>query len=169
MASTKDGSVAPKERVNITYKSQTGSGQEDVELPLKVLMMGDFSGESQRDPVSDRKPINVDKTNFSAVMASQKIKVAINVPDKVAGQGDMAANLSFNSMKDFEPEGIVNQVPELKKLLELRAALNSLRGPLQNKAAFRKRIQELVADPGARTKLMAELGLSDEGTKTEDK
>ena len=44
MSKGKEGSVAPKERVNITYKPATGGAQEDVELPLKILMLGDFTG-----------------------------------------------------------------------------------------------------------------------------
>ena len=39
----KDGSVAPKERINITFKPAVGGAQEDVELPLKLLVLGDFS------------------------------------------------------------------------------------------------------------------------------
>ncbi|MFL5405673.1 MAG: type VI secretion system contractile sheath small subunit, partial [Myxococcales bacterium] len=67
--------------------------------------------------------------------------------------------LQFKSLADFGPEGIVNQVPELRTMLELRAALTALKGPLGNIPAFRKKIQALLADDGARQKLIAELGL----------
>lgn len=159
----KEGSVAPKERVNITYKSSTGGAQQEVELPLKMLMVGDFTLQASDEPLADRKPINIDKDNFNDVMASQKLELNLQVKDKLSadGAGEAAVNLKFKNIKDFSPEGIVNQVPEMKKLLELRSALNALKGPLQNKAAFRKKIQELLSDGDARKKLMAELGLAD--------
>jgi type VI secretion system protein ImpB len=73
--------------------------------------------------------------------------------------------LKFQSLADFTPEGVVNQVPELKQLLELRAALNALKGPLGNVPAFRKKLQALLGDDANRLKLMAELGLNSEDKK----
>jgi len=64
-------------------------------------------------------------------------------------------------MKDFTPEGVVSQVPELQKLLDLRNALNALKGPLGNIPAFRKKIQSILEDSEARDKLLAELGASE--------
>ncbi len=68
---SKEQSVAPKERVNITYKPATGNAKEEVELPLKMLMLGDYTGRPDPRPLEDRKPINVDKDNFSKVMSEQ--------------------------------------------------------------------------------------------------
>ena len=111
---SQDQSVAPKERVNIVYKSATGDLQEETELPLKILMVGDYTGRPDDTPLDD-----------------------------------------------FSPEGIVAQVPELKKLLDLRAALTALKGPLGNVPAFRKKIQALLGDAEGRQKLMKELGLGE--------
>jgi type VI secretion system protein ImpB len=159
----KDQSVAPKERVNIVYKSQTGDAQEEVELPLKVLMVGDYTGKPDDTPMEERKPINVDKDNFNEVMAGQNLAAAVSVDDKLSGEKDasLSVNLQFKKLDDFTPEGIVNQVPELKKLLELRKALTALKGPLGNIPAFRKKIQAMLGDDAARAALMKELGLKD--------
>ena len=67
----KEGSVAPRERVNIIYKPATGDAKEEKELPLKMMVMGDFTGRPDDRPLEDRKPINVDKDNFSDVMRSR--------------------------------------------------------------------------------------------------
>jgi type VI secretion system protein ImpB len=75
----KEGSVAPKERVNIVYKPATGDAQEEVELPLKMLMMGDYTQRADPRPLEDRKPINVDKDNFSKVMSEQKLSLSFSV------------------------------------------------------------------------------------------
>lgn len=160
----KEGSVAPKERVNITYKPATGDQQEEVELPLRILMLGDYTGKPDSTPLEERKPINIDKDNFNDVMAEQNLSLSINVANKLSGnEGDeMAVHLKFKNLKDFTPEGIVEQVPELRQLMQLRNALNALKGPLTNVAKFRKRIQELLGDDAARERLMKELGMGDE-------
>ena len=159
----KDQSVAPKERVNIVYKSATGDAQEQTELPLKILMVGDYTGRPDDTPLEDRKPINVDKETFDEVMAKQNLAVKISVADRLSGEKDasMTVDLKFAGVKDFGPEAVVNQVPELKKLLELRTALTALKGPLGNIPAFRKKIQALLGDDAAKKQLMKELGLAD--------
>jgi len=161
--SSKDQTVAPKERVNIVYKSQHGDVQEETELPLKILMVGDFTGRPDETPLEERKPINVDKDNFNEVLANQQLKVTLSVPNKLVDEKDasMAVNLDFKKLEDFGPEGVVNQVPELKTLLELRSALTALKGPLGNIPAFRKKIEALLGDEDARKKLMKELGLGE--------
>jgi type VI secretion system protein ImpB len=162
---SKEGSVAPKERVNITYKPATGNAKEEVELPLKLLMMGDYTQRPDPRPLEERKPITVDKDNFNKVMAEQKLNLAYNVKDTLSDEQDseLTVNLKFRRLSDMEPEAIANQVPELKKLLDLRAALTALKGPLGNEKAFRNKIQQILGDPGQRNKLINELGLAKEG------
>lgn len=161
----KEGSVAPKERVNITYKPATGDQQEEVELPLRILMMGDYTGKPDETPLEERKPINIDKDNFTDVMAEHNLSLDVNVADKLSGSEDseMSVSLKFKNMKDFTPEGIAEQVPELRQLMQLRNALTALKGPLGNLPKFRKKIQGLLGDEGARERLMKELGMGDEG------
>jgi type VI secretion system protein ImpB len=162
-----EGSVAPRERVNIKYMASTGDAQQEKELPLKLLMMGDYTLRRDDTPLEDRKPISVDKDNFNDVMKNQKLELKFNVASKLsdeAGAGEeMAVGLKFQNLKDFEPESIARQVPELKKLLELREALAALKGPLGNFPKFKKRIQELVDDVDSAAKLKKELGIEEGG------
>jgi type VI secretion system protein ImpB len=157
----KDGSVAPQERVNITYKASTGDAQEEVELPLKLLFMGDYTSRPDSRPVEDRKPISIDKDNFQKVLGEQNLSLDMAVPDKLSDKADssLALSLKFKTLSDFSPEGVAAQVPELRKLLELRQALTALKGPLGNVPAFRKKIQSLLGDDAARARLMSELGI----------
>ncbi|MCF8170908.1 MAG: type VI secretion system contractile sheath small subunit [Candidatus Methylopumilus sp.] len=157
-----DGSVAPKERVNITYKPSIGGAAVEVELPLKLLVLGDFTQREDERPLEDRAPINVDKDNFTDVLKAQKLSLDLAVPDILSNDelaGSLSVSLKFESLSDFEPDAIVEKVPELKSLLELRDALKALKGPLGNVPDFRKKLQQLVADEGSRTKLLTELGL----------
>ena len=155
----KEGSVAPKERVNIKYKPATGDAKEDVELPLKMVMVGDYTQRQDDTPLEDRKSINVDKDNFNEVMKSQNLSLTFNVADKLSGEKDAetSLNLEFSTLKDFEPETVAKQVPELNKLLELRKALTALKGPLGNTPAFRKKIKRILEDKESRERLLAEL------------
>lgn len=160
---SKEQSVAPKERVNITYKPATGDAQSEVELPLKMLVIGDFTGKKDDRPVEERKPINVDKDNFNQVMTEHRLGVTMAVPDKLSSTegGDMSLTLNFKTLSDFTPDGIVQQVPELQQLLQLRSALVALKGPLGNIPAFRRKIQSLLGDDEGRRRLMSELGIDE--------
>jgi len=156
----KEASVAPKERVNIVYKPATGDQQEEIELPLKMMVLGDFTNREDGRQLEDRDPISVDKDNFNEVMKGQNLEVSVNVPNRLSGKEgeEMAAALKFETLKDLEPAQIAKQVPELTKMLELREALTALKGPLANVPAFRKKIETLLKDPAAKERLLRELG-----------
>lgn len=157
----KETSVAPRERVNIVYRPATGDAKEEVELPLKMLVLGDFTFRPDDRRVEDREPINVDKDNFNEVLKAQDINVSVTVPNKLSGEPEeeMNVTLKFESIKDFGPEAITKNTPELNQLLELRKALTSLKGPLSNVPGFRKKIQDLVKDDATREQLLKELGV----------
>ena len=160
----KEGSVAPKERINITFKPATGNAQEEIELPLKLLVLGDFTQRSDERKVEDRKPIGIDKNNFDEVLAKQELSLSLNVPNRLqdgAEDEELGVSLKVNSMKDFNPASLVEQIPELKKLMELRDALVALKGPLGNAPAFRKAIENVLADDESRDRVLGELGLAD--------
>ena len=165
----KDATVAPKERVNILYKTEIGGAQEEVELPLNILVMGEYNPNVPDDEKSleDRKTVSVDKDNFNDVLEKQNLGLTASVPDKLSGEKDASLNvdLKFKNLNDFGPEAIVKQVPELRKLLELRSALTALKSPLGNVPAFRKKLQSLLGDETTRAKLMAELGIGNKDTK----
>ncbi len=160
----KEGSVAPKERVNIVYRPATGDAKEEVELPLKLMVLGDFTGRPDDTVLEDRVPVSVDKDNFNDVMAGQGLSLKLAVPNKLAGddpEAKMTVDLKFSSMRDFEPDSIVNQVPELARLIELRDALKALKGPLSNVPDFRKKVQEIISDEKSRAAVLKELGIEE--------
>lgn len=155
----KKGSVAPKERINITYVPATGGEQEEVELPLKLLVTGDFKGREEDIAIEDRIPVQIDKDNFNNVLAESGIGLKIDVPNRLSegAEDTLHVDLTFRSIDDFNPASVVRQVPELNKLLELREALVALKGPLGNIPAFRKQLQNLMSDDKSRSQLAKEL------------
>jgi type VI secretion system protein ImpB len=156
-----NGSVAPKERINISYKSSTGGASEDVELPLKMLIVDDFTGKENDEVIEDREPVNVNKDNFNDVIKSHNLTMSFSVPNRLEENSDEDINvdLKINSMKDFSPSQIAEQTPELASLMELRRALQALKGPLGNVPAFRKTIQAILENDDTRAQVMQELGL----------
>jgi type VI secretion system protein ImpB len=160
MAGGKEGSVAPEERVNIVIKPATEGEPPEKELPLKMVFMGDFAMRPDDTPLEDRKKIRIDKNNFDDVMKSLNLELSMTVPNKLAGREgeDMPVTIRINGVKDFNPDSIVQQVPELNKLLELRAALQSLKGPLGNVPAFINKIESLLNDTAACQRLLQEVG-----------
>jgi type VI secretion system protein ImpB len=160
----KQQSKSPRERINITYRPAT-STKEQKELPFRMAMLGDFTLQPDDTPLEERKMVSVDKDNFNDVMRKHDLNVSMNVGNKLTGrEGDeLAVNLKFATLKDFEPEQIARQVPELRQLLETREALSALKAPLANKRAFQKKIQEIVKDEETRKKLLDVLKRTEEG------
>lgn len=165
--SSKDGSVAPKERINIKYVPATGDQQAETELPLKMFVVGDFKGQPEETPIEERKAISVDKNNFRSVMSEAGLTLSTTVTNKLEDEAtELPVSLEFQTLDDFSPDSISRQVPELKKLIELREALVALKGPLGNVPSFRSKLQELLDDDQARGKLLQELELAtDESDK----
>ncbi|NWB23426.1 MULTISPECIES: type VI secretion system contractile sheath small subunit [unclassified Pseudomonas] len=158
----KEGSVAPRERINITFKPAVGTAQEEVELPLKLLVLGDFTQREDLRKLEDRKPVGIDKNSLDEVLAKQALSLALSVPNRLqdsAEPDELAIRVRINSMKDFNPAQLVEQIPELKKLMDLRDALVALKGPLGNTPSFRKAIENALADDDSRKRVLAELGL----------
>lgn len=156
------GSVAPKERVNIVYRPATGDAREEVELPLKILALGDFTLADDGTPIDEMRPVGIDRDNFNAVLKGQQLALQFGVPNRIdPARGDtIAVALRFETIDDFTPDAVVAQVPQLRRLIALRDALKALKGPLGNIPEFRRRIEALVDDPEIRGRLFAELGIA---------
>ena len=156
-------SESPKERINVTYKPATGDNTAEVEIPYKLTILGEFNPDEEAKSVEDKKVISVNKNNFNDVLKHQDLSLNFSVDNKLTDEEGSSLNVSLNlnSMKDFSPENIVENVSEMKKLMELRQSLISLKGPLGNVPAFRKAIEAAISDEAEREKLLGELSLAD--------
>lgn len=153
-----NGSIAPKERINILYQ-QAGDQQAQVELPLKILVMGNYGGQTESGLVEERKPLNITPHNFDKVMDQSELSLEIAVKDHLGPDpaAEMPLSLDFRRLDDFSPESIVNQCPQMAQLMALRQALTALKGPMGNIPAFRNRLRELLEDQKTRAQLMQEV------------
>ncbi|WP_231286566.1 type VI secretion system contractile sheath small subunit [Escherichia coli] len=121
----------PKARVNLKLDLHTGGGQKKVELPLKLLVAGDFSNGQEERPLSERIKMDVNKNNFNAVLADISPSVRLNVENTLAGDGtEESISLTFRNMNDFTPELVARQIPRLKAMLAMRSLLRDLKANL---------------------------------------
>lgn len=154
-----EGSNAPKERINITYKAKTNGQNTDVELPLKLMIMSDLTASENKKNLEEREILSINKNNFDQVMQKLNINTSFSVKNTLSenNEGELNINLHISNMKDFSPDNIIKQVPELNKLLQLREALMALKGPMGNIPDFRKALLEALMDKGSKEQLLLEI------------
>ena len=148
-------------RVQLTYDVEKGDAIEQKELPFVVGVMGDFSGtpENPLPKVKDRKFVNVDLDNFDEVMEGVAPRAVYRVANKISDAGgEFGVELKFNSIDDFRPESVVDQIEPLRKLLESRTKLADLR----NKLAGNEKLEDLLTDVLNNTEQLKKLGTGKE-------
>lgn len=148
----KGPSKARESRVNIQISDKLKGGAEP-ELPFRLLVMGDYTLKQDKRPVESRQPLDINKSNFDSVMQSFNLSLDLSVPDRISGEGEMPVSLRFGTLKDFRPEAIARQVPQLKKLMELREAMKALRPAMGDKAK-QKELLDKIKDPATRDQIL---------------
>jgi type VI secretion system protein ImpB len=148
----------PKARINITLDVATNGSMQKKELPLKLLTVGDFSGEKGTGPVQNRERISINKNNLDGVMQDLSPEISLSVKNKLdANAGDLPVNLTFNVIKDFHPENVARQVPELKRLIAMRNLLKDLKSNLLDNKKLRKELEGVFKDNPSLEALRGEL------------
>ncbi len=151
-----------KPRVHITYDVETEGAAIERELPFIVGVMGDFAGDPSEPlkPLAERKFTQIDRDNFNDVMARIAPGLNMKVENTLAGDGsEMAVNLKFRSMDDFEPARVAEQVPALKALLETRSKLRDLMSKVDNSEKLEELLDEVLQDEAKLKSLSDQLGL----------
>lgn len=136
-------------RVQITYDVEVGGAVEKKELPYVIGVVGDFSGQPEEDlpRLKDRKFVNIDRDNFNDVLKGSKPRVLVKVDNTLKGDGSqIGVELKFNSLADFEPEQLVQQIEPLQKLLEIRQKLSDLRNKMAGNDRLEDELQKILQD-----------------------
>jgi type VI secretion system protein ImpB len=152
-----------KPRVHITYQVETEGAMVERELPFVVGVMGDFSGDPTEPlkPLKDRKYIQIDRDNFNDVMDRMKPGLKLKVDNTLQGDGSqMAVDLKFRSIQDFDPGNVVNQVPALKKLLETRNQLRDLMTKVDRSEDLEKVLERVLQNTDDLKQLGGALGVA---------
>lgn len=154
-----------KPRVHISYEVETGGAMVQKELPFVMGVMGDFSGDPTEDlkPLKDRKYVQIDRDNFNDVMKRMTPGLQFKVENTLAGDGsEMAVNLAFKSMEDFEPAKVARQVEPLRQLLETRDKLRDLLTKIDRSEDLEEILERVLQNTDELKKLSSELGVDEE-------
>ena len=148
----------PPARINLFLEVLKGDAKKKMELPLRLLALGDYSQSGSSVPLSEREKININKDNFSQVMKSMDLGLELAVPDRLqGGDAETKVKIKFDDLKSFEPEEVARQVPQLAKLLSTRSLLQDLRNRAISTNEFRKELERIVKDKHALAELRGEL------------
>ena len=149
-------------RVHITYEVETGGAVVQKELPFVVGVLGDFSGNPTEPlrPLKDRKFVQIDRDNINDVLKAMTPGLNLKVENTLKGDGsEMAVQLKFSSMEDFEPGRIVEQVEPLRKLLETRNKLRDLLTKVDRSEALESELEQVLKNTEALQRMAGELGI----------
>ncbi|MDC0713584.1 type VI secretion system contractile sheath small subunit [Stigmatella sp. ncwal1] len=149
----------PKSRITLTYRTNLSGQEEDVKLPFRVVVLGDFSSGSSTDRQTDleeRRLRSVTGSNINELMKDMAMSLSFEVDDKLSadGKGRMAVNLPIDRMKSFHPDEIVHHVPKLKALLLLRKLLLEMQADIDNRKDLRRKLYELFSNKEELQKLL---------------
>ncbi len=144
-------------RVQIEYDTETYGSEKKVQLPFVVGVMSDLSGKPAEPlpPIDDRKFLEIDVDNFDDRMKAIKPRVAFTVPNTLTGEGNLAVDITFESMEDFSPAAVARKVDGLNKLLDARNQLSNLVTYMDGKTGAEQLITKVLADPALLSSLAA--------------
>jgi type VI secretion system protein ImpB len=149
----------PKSRITLVYRTKINGQPEDVKLPFRVVVLGDFSQGSSKDrqvDLDERAMRSVTGSNINELMKDMGMSVSFEVDDKVSadGQGKMQVELPIDRMKSFHPDEIVHHVPKLKALMLLRKLLMEMQSDIDNRKELRRTLYELFSNKEQLQKLL---------------
>jgi type VI secretion system protein ImpB len=152
----------PKSRLTLRYKTEVDGEPQDVTLPLRMAVTGDFSQGTSKDrkvDLEERRVRNLDGKNTDSVMKDMGISLDFSVANKVDPEGseEIQVHLPIESMKSFSPEEVAKNVPKLNGLLMLKRLLEEVMSNVDNRKEFRKLLGELMSDQDALAKVLEEL------------
>jgi type VI secretion system protein ImpB len=136
-------------RVQIEYDVEAYGAQKKVQLPFVMGVFADLSGTPAEPlpPVADRNLLEISVDNFDDRLKGMKPRVAMQVPNKLTGEGNLNVELRFESMEDFTPAAVARHVEPLRKLLEARTQLANLITYMDGKTGAEELIARVLKDP----------------------
>lgn len=145
-------------RVQIEYDVELYGAEKKVQLPFVMGVMSDLAGKSEveQPAIADRKFLEIDVDNFDDRMKSMAPRAAFTVPNTLTGEGNLAVDITFESMDDFSPAAIAAKVEPLKELLDARTQLSNLMTYMDGKTGAEDLISKIIQDPSLLKTLAAQ-------------
>ncbi|QWV01203.1 MAG: type VI secretion system contractile sheath small subunit, partial [Xanthomonas citri pv. citri] len=133
-------------RVQIEYDVEVYGAQKKVQIPFVMGVMSDLSGANAGElpSLDERKALEIDVDNFDSRLQSMGPRAQFKVPNTLTGEGELAVDITFESMDDFSPAAIARKVAPLAKLLEARTQLANLDTYMDGKAGAEQLIANAI-------------------------
>ena len=159
-------------RVQITYEVETNGAMQKIELPFVVGVLADLSGSpsSPMRPLKERKAANIDRDNFNEILAKATPRVAMRVQNRLTDEDTkLAVELNFKHIDDFEPANVAEQVPALRKLVEMRQELTQLLSKMEGNDKLDQLLADILSNTEKAKALAKEMGIETTEPSTETK
>jgi type VI secretion system protein ImpB len=142
-------------RVQIEYDVELYGAEKKVQLPFVMGVMSDLSGNPAKPlpAVAERKFVEISVDNFDDRLKAMEPRVAVDVPNKLTGEGNMKIDMTFETLSDFGPGAVAKKVPALQKLLEARTQLANLITYMDGKTGAEELIAKVLNDKGLMSSL----------------
>ncbi len=148
----------PRARVNITLDLETGGAKKKLELPLKLLVMGDYSNGQAEGRLAERERVRIDRNNIDDVLKDMAPRVKYTVENQLREDGsEIEVDLAFDSFKSFKPEAVAQSIPQLNDMLAMRSLLKDLKSNLLDNSKFRRELERIVKNQPELESLMGQL------------
>ena len=152
----------PQSRITRKYRTKIDGQEQDISLPLRTMILGDFSQGSSKDrqeSLEDRRLRSLDGSNrVDDLMKDMDITLKVHVPNKIdPGRDEVEVTLPITSMKSFSPDEVAQHIPQVKALTLLKELLLEMQSNIDNRRDLRKLVQELYQNPDSLQKTLAAL------------
>src|SRR3954449_10094344 len=135
-------------RVHIEYDVELYGAEKKIQLPFVMGVIADLVGKRAEPlpPVARRGFIDIDVDTFDDRLKAMAPRIAFTVPNALSGEGNLAIDMTFESMADFAPDAVARKVEPLRRLLEARERLSHLLTYMDGKDSAEQLINQLLND-----------------------
>ncbi|SCY39037.1 type VI secretion system contractile sheath small subunit [Desulfoluna spongiiphila] len=129
----------PKSRLTLTYRTEIHGEPEELELPLRLLVLGDFTGEKRDKPdFAERVPLTLTDKNTNQIMERMEIHAKVNDSE------NNTYTLPIRNMDAFVPSEMPRFIPSLQRILEGRKRLADVVSVLDNHKKTRAAVVSMI-------------------------
>lgn len=152
----------PKSRLTLRYKTEVNGQLEDLSLPMRFLVAGDFSqgsSKDQKEDLDERRIRNMDGKNTDAIMKDMGLNLKFQVPNKIDPdkEEDLQVDIPFDSIRSMSPDQVALNIPKIRGLLMLKELLQEVMSNVDNRKSYRKLLSELMGNEEALSSMLGEL------------
>lgn len=117
------------DRVNLVYESMIGDRVEEVELPLRLLVLGDYTLNEASEYFNDQEPVVLNAPGIDVLFLKFKPEITLTLNNCLVDDGSsLTLSFSFRALTDFNPDQLVRNSKELSSIIRF---INELGDVLQ--------------------------------------